>query len=170
SFKDRGMTVAMSKAVEAGARIAVCASTGNTSASAAAYAAKAGLGCAVLVPAGKVAAGKMAQTLVHGARLLEIDGNFDAALDVARVLADRYPDRQPGVLGAGGEGRGRIGRPDPRGDGPGDPERVPPGRPRGPVRRAGLVGLRGRPAPPGRGGTAGPRRDGGVRADRTWAE
>jgi len=91
SFKDRGMTVAMSKAVEAGARIAVCASTGNTSASAAAYAAKAGLGCAVLVPAGKVAAGKMAQTLVHGARLLEIDGNFDAALDVARVLADRYP-------------------------------------------------------------------------------
>ena len=91
SFKDRGMTLAVSKAVEGGARVAVCASTGNTSASAAAYAAKAGMVCAVLVPAGKVAAGKMAQTLVHGARLVEIDGNFDAALEVARVLADRYP-------------------------------------------------------------------------------
>jgi threonine synthase len=91
SFKDRGMTVAISKAMEAGARVVVCASTGNTSASAAAYAAKAGIVCAVLVPAGKVAAGKMAQTLVHGARLLEVDGNFDAALEVARVLADRYP-------------------------------------------------------------------------------
>jgi threonine synthase len=91
SFKDRGMTVAISKAIEAGARAVVCASTGNTSASASAYAAKAGLECAVLVPAGKVAAGKMAQTLVHGARLLEVDGNFDAALDVARALAERYP-------------------------------------------------------------------------------
>ena len=85
------MTLAVSKAVEDGARVVVCASTGNTSASAAAYAAKAGLVCAVLVPAGKVAPGKLAQTLVHGARLLEIDGNFDAAFDVARTLADRYP-------------------------------------------------------------------------------
>ncbi len=91
SFKDRGMTMAISKAMEAGARVVVCASTGNTSASAAAYAARAGIVCAVLVPAGKVAAGKMAQTLVHGARLLEVDGNFDAALEVARVLAERYP-------------------------------------------------------------------------------
>lgn len=91
SFKDRGMTVAVSKALEEGARVLVCASTGNTSASAAAYAAKAGIVCAVLVPAGKIAPGKMAQTLVHGARLLEIDGNFDAAFAVARALADRYP-------------------------------------------------------------------------------
>jgi threonine synthase len=91
SFKDRGMTLAVSKAVEDGARVVVCASTGNTSASAAAYAAKAGLVCAVLVPAGKIAPGKMAQTLVHGARLLEIDGNFDAAFEVARTLADQYP-------------------------------------------------------------------------------
>jgi threonine synthase len=91
SFKDRGMTLAVSKAMEDGARVVVCASTGNTSASAAAYAAKGGLVCAVLVPAGKVAPGKMAQTLVHGARLLEIEGNFDAAFEVARALADRYP-------------------------------------------------------------------------------
>jgi threonine synthase len=91
SFKDRGMTMAISKAIEGGARVVVCASTGNTSASAAAYAARAGIVCAVLVPAGKIAAGKMAQTLVHGARLLEVDGNFDAALGVARVLAERYP-------------------------------------------------------------------------------
>jgi threonine synthase len=85
------MTMAISKAIGGGARVVVCASTGNTSASAAAYAARAGIVCAVLVPAGKIAAGKMAQTLVHGARLLEVDGNFDAALGVARVLAERYP-------------------------------------------------------------------------------
>jgi len=91
SFKDRGMTLAMSKAVEEGAKAVVCASTGNTSASAAAYAAKAGLTCAVLVPRGKVAVGKMAQTLVHGARVLEVDGNFDASLDLAKAMADRYP-------------------------------------------------------------------------------
>jgi threonine synthase len=91
SFKDRGMTVAISKAIEEGSKAVVCASTGNTSASAAAYAAKAGLTCAVLVPKGKVALGKMAQTLVHGARVLELDGNFDAALTVARDLADRFP-------------------------------------------------------------------------------
>ena len=91
SFKDRGMTLAISKAAEGRAKAVVCASTGNTSASAAAYAARAGLTCAVLVPKGKVALGKMAATLVHGARMLEVDGNFDASLDVARDLADRFP-------------------------------------------------------------------------------
>jgi threonine synthase len=91
SFKDRGMTLAISKAIEEGSKAVVCASTGNTSASAAAYAAKAGITCAVLVPRGKVALGKMAQTLVHGARVLEVDGNFDASLDVAKDLAANYP-------------------------------------------------------------------------------
>jgi threonine synthase len=91
SFKDRGMTVAISRAVEEGARAVVCASTGNTSASAAAYAARAGLACAVLVPAGKVATGKLAQAFVHGARVLQIEANFDRALEVARALADRHP-------------------------------------------------------------------------------
>jgi threonine synthase len=91
SFKDRGMTLAISKAVEEGARAVVCASTGNTSASAAAYAAKSGLTCAVLVPKGKIALGKMAATLVHGARVLEVEGNFDASLDLARDLAEHYP-------------------------------------------------------------------------------
>jgi threonine synthase len=91
SFKDRGMTMAISKAVEEGAKAVVCASTGNTSASAAAYAAKAGLTCAVLVPKGKVALGKMAQTLVHGARMLEVEGNFDESLEVAKDLAAHYP-------------------------------------------------------------------------------
>jgi threonine synthase len=91
SFKDRGMTLAISKAAEEGSKAVVCASTGNTSASAAAYAAKAGLTCAVLVPKGKVAMGKMAQTLVHGARVLEVEGNFDASLELAKDLAQRYP-------------------------------------------------------------------------------
>lgn len=91
SFKDRGMTLAISKAVEAGSKAVVCASTGNTSASAAAYAAKAGLTCAVLVPKGKVALGKIAQTLVHGAHVLEVEGNFDASLELAQDLADHYP-------------------------------------------------------------------------------
>jgi threonine synthase len=91
SFKDRGMTLAISKAAEEGAKAVVCASTGNTSASAAAYAAKAGLTCAVLVPKGKIATGKMAATLVHGARMLEVEGNFDASLDLARDLAERFP-------------------------------------------------------------------------------
>ncbi|HEX9891353.1 MAG TPA: threonine synthase [Actinomycetota bacterium] len=90
SFKDRGMTVAVSRALEGGARAVVCASTGNTSASAAAYAGRAGLTCAVLVPEGGVAMGKMAQTLIHGARVLQVRGSFDAALDVTRVLAERY--------------------------------------------------------------------------------
>ena len=91
SFKDRGMTVAISKAMQEGSKAIVCASTGNTSASAAAYAAKAGIACAVLLPAGKVAAGKLAQAVAHGARLLQVEGNFDAALDAARELAGRYP-------------------------------------------------------------------------------
>src|SRR6184192_1930871 len=91
SFKDRGMTVAVSKAVESGAQAVICASTGNTSASAAAYAARAGLTCAVLVPRGKIALGKLAQALVHGARLLQVDGNFDDCLELARKLASEYP-------------------------------------------------------------------------------
>src|SRR5450432_1283872 len=91
SFKDRGMTVAISKAAEAGAKAVICASTGNTSASAAAYAVRAGMICAVLVPQGKIALGKMAQALVHGAKLLQVDGNFDDCLELARKLAADYP-------------------------------------------------------------------------------
>src|SRR5687767_9148101 len=91
SFKDRGMTVAISKAVEEGAKAVICASTGNTSASAAAYAAKAGIECGVLVPEGAIALGKLAQALVHGARVIQVLGNFDAALRMARDLVDRYP-------------------------------------------------------------------------------
>ena len=91
SFKDRGMTMAVSKAVEEGAKAIICASTGNTSASAAAYAARAGLTCAVLVPQGKIALGKLAQALVHGARLLQVDGNFDDCLELARKLSVDYP-------------------------------------------------------------------------------
>ena len=91
SFKDRGMTMAISKAAEAGARAVICASTGNTSASAAAYAVKAGMLCAVLVPQGKIALGKLAQALVHGARLLQVDGNFDDCLTLARKLSEHYP-------------------------------------------------------------------------------
>ena len=89
SFKDRGMTLAMSKAVEDGAKAVICASTGNTSASAAAYAARAGLICAVVIPEGHVATGKLAQALIHGARVVPVRGNFDAALGVVRELADR---------------------------------------------------------------------------------
>ena len=91
SFKDRGMTVAVSRAVESGAKAIICASTGNTSASAAAYAARAGLTCAVLVPTGKIALGKLAQALVHGARLLQVSGNFDDCLALASKLALDYP-------------------------------------------------------------------------------
>ncbi|GAC1409956.1 MAG: threonine synthase [Actinomycetota bacterium] len=91
SFKDRGMTMAISKAVEEGAKAVICASTGNTSASAAAYAAKAGIECVVLVPDGAIALGKLAQALVHGARLLQVTGNFDEALSMARELVERYP-------------------------------------------------------------------------------
>ena len=83
SFKDRGMTLAVSKAVEAGATGVLCASTGNTSASAAAYAARAGLRCVVFLPKGKVAAGKLSQAVMHGAQIVEVDGNFDQALAMA---------------------------------------------------------------------------------------
>ena len=89
SFKDRGMTVGISKAVEVGAKMVACASTGNTSASLAAYAARAGLRCVVLLPAGKIAGGKMAQTIAHGATILEIDGNFDDALKAVIELTER---------------------------------------------------------------------------------
>ncbi|MCX6452573.1 MAG: threonine synthase [Actinobacteria bacterium] len=91
SFKDRGMTMAISKAAEEGAKAVVCASTGNTSASAAAYATKAGMTSAVLVPEGKIAMGKLAQAVAHGARILQVDGNFDQCLDLARGLAENYP-------------------------------------------------------------------------------
>ena len=91
SFKDRGMTMAISKAAEDGAKAVVCASTGNTSASAAAYATKAGMTSAVLVPEGKIAMGKLAQAVAHGARILQVDGNFDQCLDLARGLAENYP-------------------------------------------------------------------------------
>jgi threonine synthase len=105
SFKDRGMTVAVTLAAARGVRTVICASTGNTSASAAAYAARAGLDCAVLVPRGSIAVGKLAQALAHGARLLQVDGNFDDCLELVRKLAAHYqvalvnsvnPDRMQG--------------------------------------------------------------------------
>jgi threonine synthase len=91
SFKDRGMTMAISKAAEDGAKAVICASTGNTSASAAAYATKAGMRPVVLVPQGKIAMGKLAQAIAHGATLLQVDGNFDDCLTLARQLAESYP-------------------------------------------------------------------------------
>jgi threonine synthase len=91
SFKDRGMTMAITKAKEAGAEAVICASTGNTSAAAAAYAGKAGMTCGVIVPKGKIALGKLAQALVHGARVIQIDGNFDQALTICRQVAETYP-------------------------------------------------------------------------------
>lgn len=91
SFKDRGMTVAISKAREEGAVAVICASTGNTSASAAAYAARAGIKCAVVIPEGKIAAGKLAQALAHGAAVVAIDGNFDQALKIVRELTEKQP-------------------------------------------------------------------------------
>ncbi|MBK7126291.1 MAG: threonine synthase [Dehalococcoidia bacterium] len=91
SFKDRGMVVAVAKAMEAGARAIMCASTGNTSASAAAYAAHCGLDCFVLVPGGRVAAGKMAQAMAYGSRIIEVEGNFDDALNAARELTAKHP-------------------------------------------------------------------------------
>jgi len=91
SFKDRGMTMAITKAVEDGAKAVICASTGNTSAAAAAYAGHAGLVCGVIVPAGKIALGKLAQALVHGARVIQIDGNFDQALQMCVTLDEKYP-------------------------------------------------------------------------------
>jgi threonine synthase len=91
SFKDRGMTMAISAAAEAGAKAVICASTGNTSASAAAYATAAGMACAVLVPDGKIAMGKLSQAVAHGATLLQVEGNFDDCLTLARKLAESYP-------------------------------------------------------------------------------
>ena len=91
SFKDRGMTTAMSDAARKGARAVICASTGNTSASAAAYATKAGMTCGVLVPTGKIAMGKLSQAIAHGATLIQVDGNFDDCLTLARKLAESYP-------------------------------------------------------------------------------
>ena len=91
SFKDRGMTMAISKAAEEGAKAVICASTGNTSASAAAYASKAGMRPVVLVPQGKIAMGKLAQAIAHGATLLQVKGNFDDCLTLARKLSENYP-------------------------------------------------------------------------------
>ena len=91
SFKDRGMTCAVSAAVRDGAKAVICASTGNTAGSAAAYASRAGITCAVIVPEGKIAEGKMAQTLIHGARVISLAGNFDQALKLVRELAESHP-------------------------------------------------------------------------------
>ena len=105
SFKDRGMTVALSVAVGQGAEAVVCASTGNTSASMAAYAARARIKPLVLVPQGKIAAGKLAQAIVHGAQVIMVRGNFDDCLRLSRGLAERLPGRA-----------GQLGEPDaPRG-------------------------------------------------------
>lgn len=91
SFKDRGMTVAVSKALEERARMVICASTGNTSASAAAYAARAGMDCAVIIPRQAIALGKLAQALIHGAKVVALEGNFDQALRLVRRIAEEYP-------------------------------------------------------------------------------
>ncbi len=91
SFKDRGMTVAVSQAVAEGSRAVICASTGNTAASAAAYAARAGLQCFVIVPEGNIALGKLAQSIMHGAQVLQIEGLFDKALEIVRKIAEEHP-------------------------------------------------------------------------------
>ncbi len=91
SFKDRGMTMAMSKAMEEGAKVVVCASTGNTSASAAAYAAHAGISCAVFLPHGSIALGKLAQSMIYGAKVVAVEGSFDEALKLTRELAEKHP-------------------------------------------------------------------------------
>jgi threonine synthase len=91
SFKDRGMTMAISVAAQRGVKAVICASTGNTSASAAAYATAAGMACGVLVPEGRIAMGKLSQAIAHGATLLQVDGNFDDCLTTARKIADAYP-------------------------------------------------------------------------------
>jgi threonine synthase len=92
SFKDRGMTVGVTKAVELGVKSVICASTGNTSASLAAYAAKAGLHCAVLIPSGKIAYGKLAQAIIYGARVIQVRSNFDEALDIVFKLSEKHRD------------------------------------------------------------------------------
>ncbi len=91
SFKDRGMTMAISKACEKGAEIVMCASTGNTSASAAAYAARAGIRCVVIIPNGNIAMGKLAQAMIHQAQVIAIEGNFDDALNIVKGITDEYP-------------------------------------------------------------------------------
>ncbi len=91
SFKDRGMTLALSKALESGAKAVICASTGNTSASASAYAAKASMKAIVLIPEGKIALGKLVQALIHNAYVLQVKGNFDEALDIVKALVEKYP-------------------------------------------------------------------------------
>src|SRR5207244_633223 len=120
SFKDRGMVLAVNRAASSGARAVVCASTGNTAASAAAYAAAAGLPCFVVLPAGKVARGKLAQALVAGARLVMVDGNFDEALTAVRRLGEEgvaavvnsvNPDRLDGQQTASWEVCDALGRP-----------------------------------------------------------
>ena len=91
SFKDRGMTLAISKAMESGVEAVICASTGNTSASASAYAAKAGISTIVLIPEGKIAMGKLAQAMIHGAMVLQLDGNFDEALRIVKEIVQKHP-------------------------------------------------------------------------------
>jgi threonine synthase len=91
SFKDRGMTLALSKACESGSKAVICASTGNTSASAAAYAARAGIKAIVLIPEGKIAIGKLAQALMHGAHVIQVMGNFDEALNIVKTIVEKYP-------------------------------------------------------------------------------
>ncbi len=91
SFKDRGMVVAVAKAVEAGSQAIICASTGNTSASAAAFAAHLGLQCIIVIPGGKIAMGKLAQAIVYGAKIIAVDGNFDKALEIVRTLTEKHP-------------------------------------------------------------------------------
>lgn len=91
SFKDRGMTMAVTKAVEEGSQAIICASTGNTSASAAAYAVRAGIKAFVLIPEGKIALGKLAQTLMYGAQIIQINGNFDAGMNIVKQIADHAP-------------------------------------------------------------------------------
>jgi threonine synthase len=91
SFKDRGMVMAVAKAIEGGSRAIACASTGNTSASAAAYAAYCGLSCIIILPKGKIALGKLAQAIVYNAKIIAVDGNFDQALEIVRALTDKHP-------------------------------------------------------------------------------
>jgi threonine synthase len=91
SFKDRGMVMAVAKAVEAGSKAIICASTGNTSASAAAFAAYCGLECIIVIPGGKIALGKLAQAIIYGAKIIAVDGNFDRALEIVRSLSERHP-------------------------------------------------------------------------------
>lgn len=91
SFKDRGMTLAITKAVEEGTKAVICASTGNTSASAAAYSAKADISCIVLIPEGKIAMGKLAQAMIHGSMVIQVDGNFDEALNIVKEIVKRHP-------------------------------------------------------------------------------